>query len=121
MAKIKVREITITESKGAFSIFNIPPFSKTPVSKEYDFSGIAVLRQLLSNEKARILNVIKTENPKSIYALAKTLGRTFKSVNDDIRLLERFGFINLIEEKTKNRKRFKPEIAVDTMTIHFKI
>ena len=45
----------------------------------------------------------------------------FKSVNDDLKLLERFGFVELIEEKTKNRIRHKPIIVVDTITINFKI
>ena len=117
MAKEKIREITIKESKGAFSLF-----SKAGTSKQdFDFSGVLALRQLLSNEKARILSVIKTEKPNSIYELAKKLGRGFKSVNDDIKLLERFGFIELIEEKTKNRIRHKPEIIVDTITIHIKV
>jgi predicted transcriptional regulator len=117
MAKTKVREITIKESKGGFGIFKKGSTSK----KDYDFSGILALRQLLSNEKARILHVIKTEKPKSIYELAKKLERGFKSVNDDIKLLERFGFVDLIEEKTKNRIRHKPEIVVDTITIHLRV
>jgi predicted transcriptional regulator len=117
MAKEKIREITITESQGAFSIFKKKPTDK----KDFDFSGILALRQLLSNEKARILNVIKTQKPKSIYELAKKLDRGFKSVNDDIKLLERFGFVDLVEEKTKNRIRHKPVIVVDTMTLHIKI
>jgi predicted transcriptional regulator len=117
MAKEKTREITITESKGVFSIFRR---SKTEKG-DYDFSGMDALRQLLSKEKARILHVIKTEKPRSIYDLAKKLGRSFKTVNDDIKLLERFGFIDLIEETTKKRKRLRPEIVVDTMTIHFKV
>lgn len=117
MVKSKVREITIKEAKGAFSLFKQPKISK----KDYDFSGILALRQLLSNEKARILHVIKHKKPKSIYDLAKILGRGFKSVNDDVKLLERFGFIELIEEKTKKRTRLRPEIVVDTMTIHIKV
>jgi predicted transcriptional regulator len=117
MAKTKIREITITQSKGAFSIFKKSKTSK----KDFDFEGISTLRQLLSNEKARILSVIKNQKPDSIYDLAKKLGRDFKSVIDDIRLLERFGFIDLIEEKTKKRRRYKPEIVVDTITIHLKI
>lgn len=117
MARKKVREITITGSKGTFSIFKKSGVSK----KDYDFSGILALRQLLSNEKARILHVIKTQNPSSIYSLAKTLGRGFKSVNDDIKLLQKFGIIELVREKTKNRIRHKPEIAADTITIHLKI
>jgi len=112
--KTKIREITITESKGAFSIFGRG-------KKDYDYSGVLALKQLLSNEKARILHVIKTQKPISIYDLAKKLGRSFKSVNDDIKLLERFGFIDLIEEKTKNRRRYRPEIVVDSVTIHLKI
>lgn len=117
MPKTKTREITITKSKGTFSVFKKIKNSK----KDYDFSGILALRQLLNNEKARILHVIKTQKPKSIYELTKKLGRGFKSVNDDIKLLERFGFIELIEESTKNRKRYRPKIIVDTITIHLKI
>ena len=117
MAKTKTREITITDSQTGFSIFKKSSFSK----QDFDFSGISALRQLLSNEKARILNAIKHRKPSSIYELAKMLNRGFKSVNDDIKLLERFGFIELTEEKTKNRVRHKPEIVVDSMTIHFRI
>lgn len=113
MAKSKVREITIYEGKGSFLFRK----SKT-TKKDYDFSGLQALRNLLTNEKARLLHVIKTQKPKSIYQLAKILGRGFKSVNDDIKLLERFGFIELIEEKTKNRTRHKPEIIVDSVTVN---
>ena len=117
MPRTKTREITIRESKGAFSIFKDIKVSK----RDYNFSGLLALRQLLSNEKARILHVIKTQKPGSIYELAKKLGRGFKSVNDDIKLLERFGFIELIEEKTKKRVRHKPEIVVDSIKITLEI
>jgi predicted transcriptional regulator len=115
--KIKIREITITESQGAFSIFK----KQKTLKKDYDFSGMLALRQLLSNEKARILHIIKTQKPNSIYELAKKLDRGFKSVSDDIKLLERFGFIELIEEKTKKRIRHKPEVIVDMVTINIKV
>jgi len=113
----KVREISIKESKGTFSLFKKSGTSK----KDYDFSGMQALRQLLSNEKARILSVIKIEKPGSIYELAKKLNRSFKSVIDDIKLLERFGFVDLIAEKTKNRVRHRPEVVVDSITINIKI
>ena len=116
--KTKTREITITESQGAFSIFKKPKSSK---KKDYDFTGIQALRQLLSNEKARILHTIKTQKPGSIYELSKQLGRSFKSVSDDIKLLERFGFIELTAEKTKNRVRHKPEIVVNSVIVNVKI
>lgn len=117
MAKTKVREIEIKESKGRFSVF-----SKSKISKEnYNFEGISALRQLLSNEKARILDVVKNKKPKSLYELSKILKRPFKAVFDDIKLLERFGFIDLIKEKTKKRVRHRPEISASTITIHIKI
>jgi predicted transcriptional regulator len=117
MAISKTREINIIESKGTFSIFKKASTSKS----DYDFSGMLALRQLLSNEKARILHTIKTRNPKSIYELSKFLGRGFKSVNDDTKLLKRFGFVDFVEEKTKNRKRMKPIIVADSITINFKV
>jgi len=117
MGRTKTREITIKQSKGSFSIFKK---SGGPKDK-YDFEGIASLRQLLSNEKAKILDVIKNEKPKSIYELSKKLERNFKSVAEEVHLLERFGFIELIDEKTKNRKRYKPEIIVDNLIINIKI
>jgi predicted transcriptional regulator len=111
------REITIKESKGTFSLFK-----KSSSGKEgYDFSGLVALRQVLGNEKAKMLSVIKQEKPSSMYDLAKKLGRNFKSVYDDSKLLQRFGFIELVEEKTKNRRRLVPRVISDTITIHIKI
>ncbi len=117
MTKSKTREITIKESKGTFSILKDSKISK----QDYNFSGLTALRQLLNNEKARMLHAIKTQKPTSMYDLAKKLNRSFKSVVDDIKLLQRFGFIELIEEKTKNRIRHKPEVVVDKITIHVNI
>ena len=74
--RTKTREVTIRPSYSGFSIFNWTGIAGTS-KKDYDFSGISALRQLLSNEKARILDVIKTKKPVSIYALAKILGRDF--------------------------------------------
>ena len=79
MAKTKIREITIIESDSTFSILKKLGLSK----EEYDFEGISALRQILSNEKARILHTIKYQKPRSIYHLAKLLGRNFKPVFDD--------------------------------------
>ena len=117
MGRSKTREISIFESKGTFNIFK----KSTPSKEEYDFTGISLLRKLLSNEKARILHVIKTQNPPSIYDLSKRLGRNFKAVMNDVKLLERFGFIEIVEEKVKNRVRHKPEIVIENMIINLKI
>ena len=100
MAKqTKTINITVEESAGVFSsIFH-------RIKGEKKTSGIASLRQLLTNEKARLLHVCKTKQPDSIYKLAKLLGRDFKAVRHDIKLLEQFGFIELISShKEKGRE-----------------
>jgi predicted transcriptional regulator len=111
------REITLRSSKGNFALFKKQAYDKA----SYDFSDISAIRKVLSNEKARILNVIKNKKPSSIYELAKKLNRTFKSVYQDVKLLERFGFIELIEEKNKNRARHRPKVLTDSITITIKL
>ena len=49
------------------------------------------------------------------------LKRDFKSVIQDIKLLQRFGFIDMIREKTGNRKRLKPIIVIDSLYINLKL
>jgi len=114
--KTKIREISIHESHGVFSILR-----RFGGKEEYDFKGLSEFRQILSNEKARILDVIKNQKPSSIYSLSKMLGRNFKSVQQDIKLLEKFGFIELVKEKTKNRIRHRPEIVVDTIIVNIRV
>jgi predicted transcriptional regulator len=116
MKSSKTKEIYIYESKGTFFLSK-NSFSK----KDYDFESLSKLRALLSNEKARLIHVIKLKNPKSIYELAKYLKRGFKSVNDDIKLLEKFGFIELIHEKTNKRIRYKPVVVIDKINININI
>ncbi len=85
---------------------------------EYDLQGIQDLRQLLSNEKSKILNVVKNQNPSSVYQLAKILKRDFKAVREDIKVLEKFGFIELISENKGKRKRKKPTLSIDNLQIN---
>lgn len=116
--KTKTREIFIVDKSGAFNTF----FKKwTHNQDEYDFEGLTSLRRLLSNEKAKMLYIIKKQKPNSIYQLAKILKRDFKAVSSDIKLLERFGFIDMISEKTGKRERLKPSLVVDNIIINIKI
>ncbi len=112
--KIKNLEITITDDKGTFTSF----FKRISGDKsDYDFKSVSSLRSLLSNEKARLIHTIKHKNPKSIYHLAKILGRDFKAVFEDIKLLEQFGVLDLVKEKTGKRERLKPVLIIDSLKI----
>ncbi|MAG37777.1 ArsR family transcriptional regulator [Candidatus Pacearchaeota archaeon] len=116
--KSKTREIVIVDKGGTFNTL-LKKFSQEKES--YDFEALSALRKLLSNEKARLLHTIKTKSPKSIYELAKILKRDFKSVKEDIKLLQRFGFIDFIAEKTGKRERLRPILTIDTLHIQIKI
>jgi len=109
--QIKTKTITLSEKGGTFSTI----FHKIKGSKKN--SGIASLRQLLSNERARLLHVCKTKNPQSIYELAKVLGRDFKAVRQDIKLLEQFGLIELISSIKQGRERLRPVVDAEKLII----
>ena len=109
---IKTRTITVAEKEGTFS--SIFHKIKGTTKKE---SGISSLRHLLSNEKARLLHICKTKQPASIYELAKLLGRDFKAVRQDIRVLEQFGFVELISSHKHGRERLRPIVDADQVVI----
>ncbi|PJE81851.1 hypothetical protein COU58_00295 [Candidatus Pacearchaeota archaeon CG10_big_fil_rev_8_21_14_0_10_32_42] len=113
MTKTKIREVLIKESEGNYVFLK--------GKEKYNFDGISSLKKILSKEKAKILDTIKYKNPTSIYNLSKILNRPFKAVSDDVKLLERYGFIELVKEEVNGRVRHKPIIVVDEMIIHFKI
>lgn len=115
--KTKTREITIVDEGNTFNAF----LRKFTGEKEYNFEGLANVRRLLSDEKTRLLHTIKIKKPSSLYGLAKMLGRDFKSVKEDVDVLEKFGFIEIIGEKTGKRERHKPVLAVDSMHIYIKL
>jgi len=111
MAKQKTKTINILEKEGTFSSF----FNRFRGTKKN--SEISSLRHLLSNEKARLLYTIKTKQPASIYQLAKLLGRDFKAVRQDIKLLEEFGFIELISSHRNGRELLRPIVDADQLVI----
>ncbi len=116
----KTRIIEVYEKGGTFSSV----FRKfTGTKQEYNKSDMSLLRKLLSNEKARLLHVIKLNNPNSIYALAKFLGRDFKSVREEVLLLKKFGFIDLVQKKDPKSGKisYKPIINATTINIVIRI
>jgi len=116
--KDRVRIINMNISQGAFtSVFKRFVGEKS----EYEFSGLKDLRQILSNEKAKILYTIRHQKPKSIYNLAKILKRDFKSVQQDVKLLEKFGFIKLEPGSKGKRHLLKPLLLVDSIQVNFRV
>ena len=117
MAKnIKTRTITITEKQGAFSTI----FNRFKSAKKQE-SEVANIRHILSNERARMLHIIKTKEPSSLYELAKLLSRDFKAVRHDIKLLEKFGIVELTSSHKQGRERLRPIVDADQLIITINI
>ena len=109
--KTKIRYVDVNVNRAGF-------VSKLMgAERPQDFSDIKLLRNLLSNEKARILYTLKTKNPKSIYELGKILGRDFKSVRRDVKVLERFGFIEFFRDKQGRRQYLMPVLSIEKLQI----
>jgi len=111
--RIKTRTITLDTRQGTFGAI----FSRLRGEKGPEQSDISHIRSILSNEKARLLHVLKTKQPNSIYELAKILGRDFKSVRQDIRVLEDFGLIEMIPIHKGKREKLKPLLVLDVLEI----
>jgi len=110
------RTISLEQKHGTFSTI----FHRFRSQPKKEVSDVAILRNILSNEKARILHVIKTKKPASIYELAKLLGRDFKAVRKDITTLEHFGIVKLVKtaKKGSKRKSLAPVLNLDTLQIN---
>ena len=122
---MEITTIQLTEdTKEKISSFGVKGESYNDILKKV----LEVLNLCrLSPEKARILHILKTKQPNSIYELTKLLGRNFKAVRQDLMVLEQFGVIKLIPGSSKikkgqsKRKILKPIIAIDKLVINLEI
>ena len=114
---IKTRTISLSQKQGAFTTI----LHRFKGEKKKEISEIALLRNLLSNEKARIMHIIREKHPNSLYELAKLLGRDFKSVRQDLAVLEKFGFVETIPIHKGKREKLKPVLALDALEIKINI
>jgi predicted transcriptional regulator len=109
------------ETKTRYFELNANEFGLIPkffgAKKDFDFSDLETLRKLLSNEKSRILYILKNEKIHSIYGLAKKTKRDFKSTYQDLKFLEKLGFIEFHSEKTGNKERLIPTLLADKIEL----
>ncbi len=70
------------------------------------FTSLEAVARVLSPARLELLGAILNERPESIYALAKVVGRDFKNVHSDVRLLADIGLLEL--KATGKRDAVKP-------------
>ena len=79
--------------------------------------NLDVLRKILTPERLRILQVIRTEKPSSIYDLAKLLDRDRAAVVRDLEYLQQLGLVEFEEERHGKRKSRRPIVPYDEIEV----
>jgi predicted transcriptional regulator len=84
------------------------------------FENLATMRKAITEERLRILRVVKAEHPGSLYELAKLLNRDFKNVCDDVNYLAGLGLIEL--KKTKDgREKTTPTVDYEKILLEIPV
>ena len=73
------------------------------------FDSVDNMRAILTNNRLLILKAIREHKPKSVYGLAKILGRDMKNVKQDLKLLSEIGLVTL-ERRETDKKRSIPHV-----------
>ena len=104
-AKIIVRSIDDTKKEWKKALKG----KKKSIQKDDEiiFTSLDTVAKIFSKTRMQILKAILNEGPKSIYELAKVVGRDFKNVHTDVKLLADIGLIEL-KETGDSRKGLQP-------------
>jgi len=75
------------------------------------FTSIEAARNLLTKSRLALLHAIRQHHPRSIYQLAKLVGRNLKNVQTDLQLLERYGLVRFEETRGDGNRRVKAAVV----------
>ena len=84
------------------------------------FENLEAMRKVLTEERLRILKVVKQRQPSSIYALAKVLGRDTKNTFNDVQFLSEAGLIELKKSKD-GREKTTPIVRYDKILLEISV
>jgi predicted transcriptional regulator len=84
------------------------------------FESLDAMRRILTEERLRMLKVIKKDHPASIYKLSKMLKRDVKNTFDDVQFLAEAGLVEL--KKTKDvREKTTPRVNYDKILLEISV
>ena len=86
------------------------------------FTSLEAARNLLTPRRLALLRAIRKEKPRSIYELAKIVGRNLKNVQTDLHLLEQHGLVTLAESRSRANRRIKiPKVPSNEISLKIAI
>jgi predicted transcriptional regulator len=75
------------------------------------FTSIEAARNFLTPERLGLLRVLRESRPESVYELAKITGRNLKTVQTDLKILQRHGLVEFRQVKGPARRKSKAPVA----------
>ena len=86
------------------------------------FTSIEAARTLLTPSRLVLLRAVRSNRPGSIYELAKLVNRDLKNVQDDLRLLARYGLVRMANGKGSGKRRVRiPHAVFDQIELRIAI
>ena len=123
--KVKNIKIAIKSDKELFNeikeVWNkLEKGEKVKKHEGISFANLDVMRKVLTEERLRILKVIRKEHPTSIYELAKMLERDIKNTFDDVQYLAEVGLVELKKSK-EGREKITPLVNYDKILLEIPV
>jgi predicted transcriptional regulator len=85
-------------------------------------TSIEAARNLLTPSRLALLRVIRNKRPGSIYELAKLVGRDFKNVQGDLKLLEKYSLVRLDRGRRTGKRVVKaPRVVCSEIALKIAI
>ncbi len=85
------------------------------------FDNLETMRKAITEERVRIIKIIRERHPNSIYELAKMVHRNIKNVSDDVHYLAQLGLIELERAKTDGREKTIPHVNYDKIRLEIAV
>ncbi|MGH9405259.1 MAG: ArsR family transcriptional regulator [Terriglobia bacterium] len=75
------------------------------------FTSIEAARNFLTPGRLALLRVVRESRPGSVYELAKTTGRNLKTVQTDLKILEKHGLVHFRGVRRGDHRTAKAPVA----------
>ena len=91
------------------------------LEEKLSFESLDSLRKVLTPKRLELLHIIKDEEPKSIYELAKLTQRNIKNIRNDLSKLEKLGLIEMVKDVDDARNSIMPVLKYDKLLVGIEI
>jgi len=85
------------------------------------FTSLEAARNFLTRERLALLHTIRNRHPRSIYELAKMTGRDLKNVQEDVRILEQHGLVQIAKRPRGSREVKVPRVPFEEIALKIAI